>query len=151
MLPLVEACYRCENAKSLGSKITSVPVESAELLNLYRANSNEEKDTRVCCWREDLSSTVAGGVSDELCLLSCFSLSVHMVELGAKLTLACWSTSDMPYLDQMLDWSHQRYTADCIQSVLFYCYPATHLNNVLSWCRRLRYAISTLSVCLCEV
>lgn len=44
-LPSLEAYYRCENAKSLGSRITSVPVESAELLENYRTNSSEEKET----------------------------------------------------------------------------------------------------------
>lgn len=34
-LPSLEAGYKCENAKSLGSRITRVPVESAELLENY--------------------------------------------------------------------------------------------------------------------
>lgn len=44
-LTSLEAYYRCENVKSPGSRITSVPVESAELLENYRTNNSEEKET----------------------------------------------------------------------------------------------------------
>lgn len=44
-VPSLEAYSRCENAKSPGSRITSVRVESAELLENYRTNSHGEKET----------------------------------------------------------------------------------------------------------
>ena len=43
----LEAYYRCENAKSPGGRVTSVPVESAELLENYRTNSSDEKEKLV--------------------------------------------------------------------------------------------------------
>lgn len=53
----------CKKAKSLGSKITSVPVESAELLENYRSKRYEEKETTSSpeVGRKDLYMAAAGG------------------------------------------------------------------------------------------
>lgn len=101
ILPSLDADYRRENAKSLGSRITNVPVESTELLGDRSTDSYEGRKKpffcSVCCWRTGpcprQQQVVNGSLKTLFNFVACSAVSVCQSTWLKKMLRKCWLVS----------------------------------------------------------